>query len=59
MDHADEAAESFPPPDAGEEIADVPDPAFDETDEYDAETPDDDEPDSDPVTDRVAIDEHG
>jgi hypothetical protein len=41
----DEAAGNFPPPDAGGEIADEPDPAFDETDDEDGETPTDDEPD--------------
>ncbi len=43
--HADEAVPEFPPPDAGEELADEPDLAFDETDDDAAETPDDDEPD--------------
>ena len=43
----DEAPGQFPPPDAGEEIADDPDPAFGETSDEDAETPDDDEPDGD------------
>ncbi|MEA2154119.1 MAG: hypothetical protein QOE11_259 [Solirubrobacteraceae bacterium] len=43
----DEAAGQFPPPDAGEEIADEPDVAFGETDEEDGETPHDDEPDAD------------
>ncbi|HEX8158341.1 MAG TPA: hypothetical protein VF526_13235 [Solirubrobacteraceae bacterium] len=51
MDDEDDAATSFPPPDAGEEIADEPDPAFGETDADDAETPDEDEPDADPAAD--------
>jgi len=46
----DDEAETFPPPDAGEEIADEPDPAFGECDDDDdIETPDDDEPDPDPA----------
>lgn len=37
--------EDFAAPDAGEPLADFPDPAFGETDAEDDETPDDDEPD--------------
>ena len=43
----DEEVVDFPPPDAGLEIADEPDPAVGETDADDAETPDDDEPEPD------------
>jgi len=43
----DETPSDFPPPDAGEETADEPDPVFGETDDEDAETPDDDEPEAD------------
>lgn len=39
-----EPLETFPPPDAGEEVADEPDPAFDETDDDEVETPEPDEP---------------
>jgi hypothetical protein len=42
----DEIAGNFPVPDAGEELADGPDPAFGETDDDEDETPHDDEPDS-------------
>ncbi len=47
MDDEDEPVVDFPPPDAGQEIADEPDPAFGETDAYDGEMPDDDEPEPD------------
>lgn len=43
----DEAAGQFPPPDAGQEVADEPDPAFDETDDEEAESPDEHEPEPD------------
>lgn len=46
MDH-DEAAGNFPPPDAGQEVADEPDPAFGETDDEHAETPVEAEPEPD------------
>ncbi len=42
--HDEETVSDFPPPDAGEEIADEPDLAFGETDDDAAETPDDAEP---------------
>ena len=47
MDDEYEPVVDFPPPDAGLEIADEPDPAFGETDADDSETPDDDEPEPD------------
>jgi hypothetical protein len=42
---SEQVSSEFGPPDAGHEVADEPDPAFDEIDEdEDIETPDDGEP---------------
>lgn len=42
--HDKDTVADFPPPDAGAHTADEPDPAFGETDDDAAETPDDAEP---------------
>jgi hypothetical protein len=40
----DETDAAFGPPDAGEELADIPDPAYGETDDDEDETPGEGEP---------------